>query len=307
MLTGESPAVEWQERVARFTDRHFGKLAVSPVLILLLTTALIPFVIMLWISFTDFSFNLPNHDGRWIGLNNYARALFHDERFRASLRIQGVFLVSTVPLECALGLLVAITIRASRSAGRIILPVLVVPMLLAPITVGMIWRLLLHGDYGLLGYYLGRLSFPGSGSILGTPTTAFAAVVLIDIWQWTPFFVIILLAGLYSMPEAPFQAARVDGASNGRIFRTLTLPLLRPAITVGVLIRAMDSFKEFDKISVLTRGGPASATELVSVYAWIVSFDHGELAYGSALTILVYLLIYFASTGLFWVGRKDWR
>ena len=180
-------------------------------------------------------------------------------------------------------------------------------MLLAPVTVGMIWRLLLHGDYGPIGYYVSRMPALQIESVLGSPATAFMAVVFVDISQWTPFFAIVLLAGLHSLPQEPFQAAMVDGASRLRVFWTLTIPLLRPAITVALLIRLMDSFKEFDKIFVLTRGGPASATELVSVYTWIVSFEHGELSYGCAVTVLIYVMIYIASIGLFWTARKDWR
>jgi multiple sugar transport system permease protein len=147
----------------------------------------------------------------------------------------------------------------------------------------------------------------GIGLVLGLPKSAFIAVVAIDVWQWTPLFTLVLFSALHGLPASPFQAAQVDGAKPTKIFWTITLPLLRPAIVVVLLIRFMDSFKEFDKIFVLTRGGPASSTELLSVYAWIVSFDHGELGYGSSITVLIYLAIYLASVILFRIGRKDWR
>lgn len=305
--TDKSGPDSWRTRLAYLADRHFAKLALGPILGLLTIAAVVPFAIMLALSFTDFSFNLPGHDGTFVGLTNYVRAVLVDQRFHTSLKLQTIFLACTVPFEFLLGLWISIGLWKSGAVSKHVLPLLAIPMLLAPVTVGMIWRLLLHGDYGPVGYYVSRLPGLGTESILGTPATAFLAVALIDIWQWTPFFAIVLLAALHSLPQEPFQAAMVDGASRSRVFWTLTLPLLRPAITVALLIRFMDSFKEFDKIAVLTRGGPASATELVSVYTWIVSFDHGELGYGSAVTVLIYLMIYFASFGLFWTARKDWR
>jgi multiple sugar transport system permease protein len=297
----------WHTRLAYVADRHFAKLALGPIIGLLTIAAVVPFAIMLALSFTDFSFNLPGHDGGFVGFANYLRAVLEDQRFHESLKLQTIFLACTLPVEFVMGLWISIGLWRSGAVSKQVLPLLAIPMLLAPVTVGMIWRLLLHGDYGPIGYYVTRMPALQIDSILGSPTTAFLAVAFVDIWQWTPFFAIVLLAGLHSLPQEPFQAAMVDGASRSRVLWTLTIPLLRPAITVALLIRFMDSFKEFDKIFVLTRGGPASATELVSVYTWIVSFEHGELSYGSAVTILIYLMIYVACVGLFWTARKDWR
>lgn len=307
IATGHTTAKSWRTSLAYFSDRHFAKLALGPILGLLTLAAVVPFAIMLFLSFTDFSFNLPGHNGSPVGFANYLRAVLEDQRFHSALKLQALFLACTLPLEFLLGLWISIGLWKSNAVSKQVVPLLAIPMLLAPVTIGMIWRLLLHGDYGPIGYYLSRLPVVQAKSILGTPSAAFAAVAFIDIWQWTPFFAIVLLASLHNLPQEAFQAAKVDGAGRARIFWTLTIPLLRPAITVAVLIRLMDSFKEFDKIFVLTRGGPASVTELVSVYTWIVSFEHGELSYGSALTVLVYLMIYFASFALFWVARKDWR
>lgn len=304
--TEESQSESWQARLAYFADSHFAALALGPIVTLLILAAILPFGIMVALSLSDFSFNLPGK-GEFVGLSNYLRALFVDDRFHASLGLQLIFLACTVPLQLLLGFVISLRLWRSAKVSKRVLPVLAVPMLLAPVTVGMIWRLLLHGDYGPLGYYLSRLPVANITSILGTPSTAFVALALIDIWQWTPFFAVVLLAALHSLPQEPLLAAAVDGASQSRVFWTIIVPMLRPAITVALLIRAMDSFKEFDKIFVLTRGGPASATELVSVYTWIVSFDHGELGYGSAITVLIYLLIYAGSFGLFWTARKEWR
>jgi multiple sugar transport system permease protein len=296
-----------QRVLPSFADRYFSILALGPIVVLLTISAIVPFVIMLWLSLTDFSFNLPGHDGNFIGFENYVRALTADERLYASVKLQLSFLALTIPIQFCLGFVSAIVLWQFTAIHPYMLAVLSLPLLLAPVTVGMIWRLLLHGDYGPIGYYLTHIPSLAIPSILGTPTVAFYALVAIDIWQWSPLFTIVLFSALHALPEAPFQAALLDGAKPARVFWTITLPLLRPAITVILLIRFMDSFKEFDKIVVLTRGGPASATELLSVYAWIVSFDHGDLGYGSSITVLIYIVIYIASIVLFGTARKDWR
>lgn len=292
--------------MARFFDQYFVAVALGPVLALVVFAGLIPSLIMLWLSFTDFSFNLPGHDGSFIGFAHYIRAIADDERFHSSLIVQFVFVAVTVPLEFALGLACSLILWRSNAIARYALPIIVIPLILAPVTVGMIWRLLLHGDYGPVGYYVSRLPF-GPQSVLGSPTSAFCALVLIDVWQWTPFFAVVLLTAMRALPAAPHRAALIDGASPWVVFTTVTLPLLRPAATVAILIRGIDSFKEFDKIFVLTRGGPASATELVSMYVWTVSFDHGDLGYGSALTVLVSLVIYFGSAVVFSIARRNWK
>jgi multiple sugar transport system permease protein len=291
--------------LSRLADRHFAALALGPIIGLLAAAAVIPFAVSLYLSFTDFSFNLPGHNGAFVGLSNY-RQILADDRFHASLRTQLLFLLSTIPCEFFAGLWIAASLHSIGEIRNRLLPFLVVPMLLAPVTVGMIWRLLLHGDYGPIGYYLTRLPPLQGSSILGNPILAFFAIAIVDIWQWTPFFTVVILAGLLNLPEAPFRAAAVDGASRSRMFWTITVPLLRPTLTVGLLVRSMDSFKEFDKIFVLTRGGPASSTELTSVYTWIVSFDHGALGYGSAITVAIYLLVYAGSIAIFRIMRRDW-
>ncbi|HEY0313195.1 MAG TPA: sugar ABC transporter permease [Allosphingosinicella sp.] len=282
---------------------RFGLAALAPLVALMLAASVIPFAIMLWLSLSDFSFNLPGHDGSYVGLANYAAA-WSDQRFHASLRLQALFIFVTVAPEFLLGLLFALAIWHGRRLTSVTLVLIALPLIIAPITVGMIWRLLLHGDYGPLGFYLSAMFTRDNASVLGSPNYAFMAVVLVDIWQWTPFFVIALLAALAKLPREPHLAAQADGASTLQVVRTVTLPLLRPTFVIVILLRIMDSFKEYDKIFVLTRGGPASATELVSPFTWIVAFDHGDLAYGSAITVILYIAIYGLCTLLFSVLRS---
>lgn len=291
----------------RASDKHFFALVIGPIMITIAAAALLPFLIMLWYSFSDFSFTLPGHDGAFVGIENYRRVFSDDERLWNSIRVTGSFIAATLPIEFGLGLVIALLLQQSAKAQKFLVPVIALPALLAPVTVGLVWRLLLHGDYGPIAYLIQSAGWLQTGSILGDPKSAFWALVSIDVWQWTPFVAIVLLTGLQTIPLVPYEAAMIDGASEWQIFRDITLPLLRPAIIVVLLFRFVDAFKEFDKIFVLTHGGPASATELISIYAWVVSFEHGELGYGSAVTLILFVGIAIVCNIVLLMSRREWR
>jgi multiple sugar transport system permease protein len=281
-------------------------LRIAPVMVLLAVFAVLPFALMLWYSLTDFSFTLPNRRG-FIGLENYQRIL-HDVRLRSSLGLTSLFVLLAVMIEATLGLGLALLLASNRRPNAIALAALCVPLVLPSVAVGLIWRLLLHGDYGLIGYPLASSGWLGAdASVLGSPTTAFLALVVSETWQWTPFFALVFFAGIQAQPKSPVEAARVDGATSLQVLRHVTLPLLRPTLFAAVVLRSLDAVKEFDKVFVLTRGGPASSTELFSLYVWIVSFDHGNLAYGSALTTLAYTALLILFGRAFKRFRPEWR
>ena len=260
-------------------------------LLVLLAVAVVPFLIMLYTSLTDFSFSLPDHIGKFVGLANFRRALLSDPRLLSSLLKTVIYVAIAVPLEFILGLSIATLLQRTTIRRTLLMPGIALPVILAPVTVGVVWRLLLNGDYGPIGYLAHQIPAINKFSILGSASGAFFAAIAIDVWQWTPFFVIVLLAGLDSLPTLPREAAAVDGATDSQIFRTVTLPMLRPTILVALLFRSLDCLKEFDKVFVLTHGGPASGTEFISLYTWIVSFEHGELGYGSAITVILFIVV----------------
>jgi multiple sugar transport system permease protein len=175
---------------------------------------------------------------------------------------------------------------------RFVLTLLLIPMMLAPVAVGLIWKLILRGNFGMVTYYLRAVglldvrSAPLSQADMVLPT-----IILIDVWQWTPFVTLVMLAGLLSLPREPFEAAVMDGARPVQIFRDVTLPLLRPIIALVVLLRGIDAFKEFDKVFILTGGGPGTATELLSIYTYRVTFKHWDLGYGAVCAFMVYLVV----------------
>ncbi|UTW59516.1 sugar ABC transporter permease [Kordiimonas sp. SCSIO 12603] len=293
-------------KLSSLFERNFLGLTLGPIMLLLICLVVVPFLVLIGISLTDLNFNIPDRDGSFVGLQHFHTALFKDDRFLNSLYVQAIFLITTIPFELLFGLLGAFVLIHCGKYSKALLPVVAIPIVLAPVTVGMLWRLLLHGDYGPIGFYLRELGIV-NGTILGDPSFAFVGIVLADIWQWTPLFIIILFTALKSIPERPIRAAKLDGANGIQLFWSIQMPLIKPAVLLAVLIRVMDSFKEFDKAFQMTHGGPASSTELINIYTWIVSFQHGDIGYGSAITVIIYILIYCICLALFKTFRKDWR
>jgi multiple sugar transport system permease protein len=170
-------------------------------------------------------------------------------------------------------------------------------MAIAPVVVGIIWRLLYGADVGLFSFAVQALTGK-SISVLSSTTLALPALILVDIWEWTPFMFLILLAGIQSLPQEPFEAARVDGASSWNIFLHLTLPMLKPVIVVSLLIRALDAFTVFDQVFVLTQGGPGTATEVATLMIYKTAFRFSQFGYGAAMAIGLLVLVMSFSAAL---------
>ena len=191
-----------------------------------------------------------------------------------------------VPIELALGLLIALWINREFAGRRLVLTILMIPTMIAPV-VGMIWRFFLMPSFGVLTVYLNRLGLFEETSVFSGSITAFGALIIIDIWEWTPFIMLIMLAGLTALPQAPIEAATIDGASRWHIFRHIQLPMLAPLIVVAVMLRAINASKVFDTIYVLTGGGPGNATEVISTFAYRTNFIRWDLGYGAAVCLVL--------------------
>jgi multiple sugar transport system permease protein len=246
---------------------------------------------MVWTGFTDLSFALPDRDGNFIGFDNFRR-LMRDPLFWDSFLLTVRFMVVAVAIELVLGFAIALLLFHQLERRRLVLTLLMVPMMLAPVAIGLIWKLLLQGDFGMMTYYLRKVGLLGDQQVLlSNPDLVMPAIVAIDVWQWTPFVVLVMLAGLMSLPREPFEAAVMDGARPAQILRDVTLPLLRPIIALVVLLRGIDAFKEFDKVFILTGGGPGTATELLSIYTYRMNFKDWDLGYGAACAFMVYFVV----------------
>lgn len=275
----------------RVLDRGVGPLFVTPALVLLVLVVVGPFFYTIALSFTDLSYALPDK-GNFVGFDNYRRLVRSDPVFWDSFTTTLWFVASAVAIEMVLGFFAALLLAGQLARQRFVLTLVLVPMMLAPVTIGLIGKLLLQGEFGVLTYYLREIGIMGEQTaMLGDPKLAFVAIVALDVWQWTPFVTLVLLAGMLSLPREPFEAARMDGAGRLRILWDHTLPMMRPIIGLVLLLRGIDAFKEFDKVFILTGGGPGTATELLSIYTWRVNFKEWDLGYGAVCAFMVYLVV----------------
>lgn len=224
-----------------------------------------------------------------VGFDNYLR-LWSDEQFLNSLWVTVRFVALSVSVETVLGLALALFCLREFTGIRLLRTVLIIPMVITPVVVAIVFRLIYASDVGMITV-LSQAMGGSQAEILGDPTKAFLGIVALDIWEWTPLMFLILLAGLQSLLQEPFEAARVDGASAWRIFVDITLPMLRPVLAIGIVLRTIDAFGTFDQVFVLTRGGPGEATRLVSLFGYDTSFKFQQTGYAAAMFVTIGLIV----------------
>ena len=261
--------------------------------LLLAPSVLITFIVLvypLWdglkASTKFYRFGKPLRD---VGLGNYL-ALWSDSQFLNSLFVTVSFVTIAVAIETVLGLALALFCQREFRGIRFLRTVLIVPMVITPVVVAIVFRLIYASDAGMFTT-LSELAGGGPVQILGHPTRAFIGLVVLDVWEWTPLMFLILLAGLQSLPSEPFEAARVDGAGAWRIFWDHTLPMLGPVLAIAIVLRTIDAFGTFDQVFVLTRGGPGEATRLLSVFGYDTAFKFQQTGYAAALFVTMGLMI----------------
>ena len=256
---------------------------VLPLLILLVGAIVYPLGELLM---TSFSIGMMGAKLSF-GLTNYKKALI-DPFFWNSIRITLIFVITVVSIEFGIGL--GIALLTQHLDNQVIKAVLLFPMMTAPIAVGMVWRLMYHPMFGVINQMLHFLRIPPQGW-LADPKLALTSVIISDIWQWSAFIYLVLLAGLQSISKEYYEAAQLDGATKWQIFKNITFPLLRPTVYVALLFRSMSAFKVFGKLVTLTWGGPGRATEVLAIYIYKTSFQYLEIGYGAALAIIATLII----------------
>lgn len=296
-------------RAPREKDPHAFRRAVRPYLLvlpaLLLTIGvLIPFVNGVYWALTNY--NLSHPAFRFIGIHNYLD-MFARSDFWQTLKVSAVYVVAAVGLELVLGLAVAMLLNRESIAAKICRPLLVLPLLMAPVLATLMWKYMLSSEYGVINYFLSLIApslrkFPWAGSV----RYAMLTVVLIDVWIFTPFIALLLLAGLRSLPAAPFEAARVDGASSWFAFRHLTLSMLTPYLIVALIFRIIDTIQQFDLPYVLTEGGPGGALMTMQVRAYTQSFSYLNIGIGCAYMFITWVIVYVISTFMVKLWTK-WR
>jgi len=266
-------------------------LLLGPCVAYLIVFSIFPLVYSLGVSFTEYDSRAA--DFSWIGLGNY-RELFGSEEFWEATKNTAIFTFGAVAIQVVLGTALALFFNQRLRGAGLVRGLLILPMLLTPVVVGLMWRALLNPDWGALDWLVGKVGFDNVGW-LSDPGTAIRTLILVDVWQWTPFVFIVVFARLQALPQEVFEAGATDGASWFQRLRYLTLPLLMPAIIFAAVFRAIDAFRTFDLVYGLTNGGPGQSTSTLSFEAFQAGFSFFRYGYASAVS---YVMVIAAAIGM---------
>lgn len=275
-------------------------LLIAPTVAVLVALSIYPLIYSVRISLQTGS----GETARW-SLSNFAR-LASDKFFLEALAHTFIYAVVALTFEFLLGLGLAIMLDRPLRGRSLFRSALLIPMMLPPVVVGVVWRLMLNPDFGAVN---GTLKSAGvnteSLTWTASPLLALGSVIAVDIWQWTPFMFLALLAGLQAIPQEPYEAAIVDGSSAWQTFCHVTLPLLKPAILIALLLRTMDLLRVFDQIFILTEGGPGFSTETVSLYIYRTAFRFSDFGYAAAMSFVLLLFTNVISAGYIRLLQKQ--
>jgi multiple sugar transport system permease protein len=280
-------------------NNKFFALISLPGIIYLLSIVLFPIIFTVYLSFHKYNFiETPLSNIRWIGLGNYI-TIFKDSTFWNSTLNTGIYLVVGVVVELVIGLGIALLIFRLFKNQNIVTSLILLPSMMAPIVIGLVFRFMFNPQFGVFDFILSKMGLVVANSVLGNRSTALLGIIFADIWQWTPFIAIIILSGLIALPHEPFEAARIDGANGLEILTNITLPLLRPVLTVAILIRMADIVREFDKIFVMTYGGPGAASEVLNFTAYRINYINFDMGVGSAYVVVIFAIVILLSVAVF--------
>jgi multiple sugar transport system permease protein len=287
-----TPAVMLR-RVRGVSDRAVAWLFILPTILVLLAINIFPLIWTIRLSFTGFRANRPNAPLRWLGFDQYADILSDRDVWQA-MQTTARFVLATVGIETVLGFGLAFLIDRKFRNHALWTTVILIPMMLSPAVVGNFWTFLYQPQTGLFNYAVAFLTgIPASSfQMIGDVSLAPWSIVIVDVWMWTPYVMLICLAGLRSIPEHIYEAAEVDRASPWRQFWTITLPMALPFIMLAVLFRGIENFKMFDMVNLLTNGGPGSTTELASITLKREAFEKWRTGYASAFAVILFVTIF---------------
>lgn len=259
-----------------------------PLLALVVAFGIYPLLYSVWLSFHRQNFYTRHLD--YAGLLQWSTAMA-DGRMWAALGTTLIYTAAALSLELVLGLAIALLLDRERPLYAVLRALIILPLVVPPAVAGLMFLLMEDNQYGVLSYYLGALGLIDPAKpILGSTNLALPGVILTDVWQWTPFMVLIFLAGLRALPQEPYEAAAIDGAGPIAAFRFITLPMLGRVIAVAVLLRGIDLFRIYDYIYVMTSGGPGTATETLSYYSGKI-FGLANFAYAATLSLITLVAI----------------
>jgi len=281
----------WRLSIAHLTRPSWNRarqrvfvLFLGPSLLILLLVTILPLIFLLATSLTSLDMSNPA-SLRWAGLTNY-REVSRDGRFWNSVWIQAQLSFWTVSLQVVVGFAIALLLNGRLKLLGLVRATFIVPMVLPPVVVALIWKVLFTPDISILDWTLGLLGLPQPAWLVD-PRFALWAIIIADVWEWFPFVMLMLLAALQMLPQEPLEAARLDGASRWQSFRYVTLPLVKPVLVVATVFRLIDSIKAFPHIFIMTGGGPGTATEVTNFYAYLEGFSYTYVGYASAIIVVM--------------------
>jgi len=279
------------------SDTWYSILLIAPAMIIILFFALFPLFYAINLSFRHVDLTSAVGIGPYVGLDSYRFALNNKFAWQAARRTV-TFAFFAVSIEMVLGVAIAFLMNGLRWFRGVVRSLLILPLAAAPAAVGLVWRYMYHPDFGVYNAIMSILGLP-ERNWLGAVKLAMPSVIVFDVWQWTPFVALIVLAGLQSLPKEPFEAAELDGASTWQVLRRLTFPMLTPVLTLVFVLRAIDAIRLYDAIVSLTHGGPGTATETLTYHLYRLGMKFFRLDYASAISLLfLYVTVIFTGVVL---------
>lgn len=276
--------------ISRWIDRHEKHIFPLPAVIFIILMMVFPLGYTIWNSLTNWTLT-SKAPTEFIGLANYIELFTKDERFIQSVLRTFYFTTGSLIIQVTLGVAAGILIDAKKYRGkRIVNSILLLPMMATPVAIAMVWLLILEPTTGVMNYLLKQVGLPIS-KWLSSTTTVIPSLILIDSWEWTPLITLITLAGLATLPTDPYESAIVDGANTFQTIWFITLPMLRPTIAIGALLRFIDCFKTFDIIYSTTGGGPGYSSETLNIYTYQNAFYYFKFGYASSMLVIFFAIV----------------
>jgi len=270
-------------------ERFIAWSYVLPTVVIILALTIFPLVYSLRLSFCRWDMTTFGSHPQFIGLKNYAR-LFIDGRFYNALTKTGIIVISALVAQTLLGVGVALLLHRKFRGRGILIAIFLIPLMISEIAAALCWGLIYDATFGPLNEILMMFHLTVK-RVVWLVDHPLLSIITADIWQWSSFIMLITLAALQALPRDPLEAAMLDGASSWQIFRFMTLPLITPIVAVGVILRAMDAVKLFDKVYILTHGGPGSVSETVTYYIYLEAFRFWDLPYASAISFILLAIV----------------
>ncbi len=273
---------------------------IVPAVIVIVAVIVFPWLFTLWMSLFDWKIgSVP----KFAGLSNYAE-LATNQRFLESIAHTLIFTALAVAAPLVLGTAAALVFHQEFPMRGFLRGAFVLPMMATPVAIALVWVMMFHPQQGVLNYLLSLVGI-GPSEWVYSPRLAIACLVLVDIWQWTPLVMLIVLGGMASLPADPFEAALMEGATRWQTFRYVTLPMLLPFILVAGVVRMIDALKTFDTIYVITQGGPGTASETINIYLYLQAFSFYQIGKSSAVVVVFFVLVVALSMLLFWLRERS--